>query len=399
MSRSSNEYTPVIVEIGSRFIKVGFAGETSPLVVKSTGALFPFNEVNQTYPSFLGVNDSSLTTQQRDVLIERSIQDNPHISKTIELYNNNKHKWIRLNSESNKHDNITLYNKLHEIFSIDLMVSPRRCKIILIDNKFSIANKFKIFDALINKLKVKSVITLPDQVLSTIGGGERDGLVLDFGWEALKIDPIFDLRSLTNGGREVFNDFNGVSLHYRVILELLQLNDPNVNELIQRSDLFEVIETFIMKDMYVGEGLNEDEVATILGVPVPSHLRHSIVELMLKDPKLYNIVDHIVKSSNIDCRPILLKSFLITGGLSKIPGFKARLMEELKKRYPSASSKNTLGSWAGSSLYITTVLIKQDKSKWKELEITREILGGLISDKSYKLSVLPDSINASFKRA
>lgn len=408
--RSTNEYTPVILEVGSRFIRAGFAGKNTPTVVRSTSAKHCYDVDVNTLPNLYGLNDGALSTEQRNSLIQTADKIDPQRKIINEFYLSEVHKLIRLGRQRvleslSKSDDLNLLHCLHNIFNIYLLVSPRKCKVILVDSSFSIAFKFKILDVLINVLKVRSVIIQESAALAMIGSGKRDGLIIDIGWESVRLDPILDLRNIRHNAKscEYFDHFNGQALHYKLLRKILDLEaDNGITELLLRCDLFEVLEDFIINCSYVSAKANANEVDNemfeiLKNVYIPNRLRYEIFEdVYFQNDAFYKCIEQaIIDHLNVDTSSALYKCMVFTGGVSCIPGFRPRLLEELKFRFgEKVDSKESLGPWSSCSLYVSAVLTKQDKTKWKAMEITEEILKNLTSDTFqhvYKLSGLCDA--------
>ncbi|ODV81310.1 uncharacterized protein CANTADRAFT_203960 [Suhomyces tanzawaensis NRRL Y-17324] len=406
----SNEYTPIIAEIGTRNIRIGFAGDPLPSATQCTSAKYPY-QFHDEYPQFLDVDDSAMNKHQRANVIEQMVAEQPEIKQLIQIYGSERHKWIHLNRSPSGRTNATeedwhLQDLLADMLRDDLVLAPRRCKVILVDRGFSIATKFRLCEQLLNRFKFKSVITCPSAVLSVMGANERNGLVLDFGWESLGVSLVVDLRDVSQRIEEIFT-LGGLTLHYMVVRELIRLDNPHVNEhLLARKDLFEIVEDFIMNGMFVlpyGERIDDHTLADFKitdDVFVPGLLRYKVVEdLYFKNESLRQSITGVLESTNIDTRPLLLDNVIIAGGVSGIPGFKYRMVQEIKAWTGAKGvvGKPTLGAWAGCSMYVSSVLVNEDKSVWKEQEVTRDIINSLTTENGVKLAGLPDSVNAIHK--
>ena len=399
MSRT-NEYTPIILEVGARFIKAGIAGQSQPLSTLVTSVEFPETVHELEIPSFFGLQDSALTSSQYD-LLSTNLWLDPNIHSLSLQYTQELHKWINFHRDFES----LLHGKLLKMFSSELLVSPRKCKVILLDCNYSVVTKFKIVQILLGKLMVKSVILQPESILSTVASDTENALIFDFGWHGFRIDLIIDLRNVNINTRTEFNSLTGTELHFKFVLKLFEVLEKDVVErLTQRNDFFELIEQFIMTAMYVNErsdsnNSNElnDGFELVDGITIPSRLRYEVIEECFFDnEELLRIVDSVIQKSTVDSRPLLLQNVVITGGVSNVPGFRCRLVEELRHYFKDAKidSKVCMGSWSGCSLYVSLVLVNQDKSVWKEKELTRDMFNSLSNERGYKLSGFPDTINS-----
>lgn len=394
MSRP-NEYTPIILEIGSRFIRAGIAGQSQPLSTVVTSTKFPSVDHQLVIPSFYGLQDAALTTSQYDLVSKELCLDQN--TKTLsQQYSRELHKWIDFSTDFET----LLHAKLLHLFSNELLVSPRKCKVILVDSNFAVVTKFQILHILLRKLMVKSVILQPESILSTIASDIENALVMDFGWQSFRIDLVIDLRNINNKTANEFVSFSGSALHYKFVLALIEVLDVGVMEkLSSRDDFFELVEQFIMNAMYVkgrGDTPENADFEIVDGINIPNRLQYEVMEgCFFSNDELVNIVDSVIRKATVDSRPMLLQNLVITGGVSNVPGFRSRLIDELRRFYNTLAvdSKDCMGSWSGCSMYVSCVLINQDKSVWKENEITRDTMSSLSNDRGFKLSGFPDSIN------
>lgn len=397
MARSSNEYYPVILDICSTFIRAGFAGDALPLVtIKSVDQ--NNQSASSTIPPYYNVNDASMTSEQHDMVISSLFSSNAVIKKVSEIYSRDHSNNPR---QSKSISGRNLQVKLSDIFINHLLVSPSKTKIIIVDSSYSILEKFRISTILLSKIGVKSIIWVPEPALHVIGANNTNGLIVNVRWDLLLLNTIVDLRILSH--LEDVERFNGKSLHYKIIEKLIELEDEDVNALLEKDDLFDIIENFIANAVYVrpiGEKENDTGLFQISkGISIPNRLRYEVVEsLFFEEANICQIIESTVKKSPIDIRPVLLENIIITGETSNIPGFKTRLIREVRNLVTgNASCKVTLGLWVGCSLYCSTTLIRQNDKVWKSQEITKEILNNSISHDGIRLTNIPDAFNSLYK--
>lgn len=393
MVATTNDFYPVILDIGPRYIRAGFAGESAPI---ATIKIINYdNTPANGIPPYFNTNDASMTSDQQDMVISSLIESDPVVGKLFKVYNNDHANWMSMEKIPESDIQFLLLN----IFKDHLIVSPSRTKVILIDSNISILNKSIISNILLFKVGVRSIIWLPESTLTVISACNTNGMVINIRWDTLYISPVIDLRVIHL--LEDHNKLNGCSLHYKVVEKLLELNDENVNDLLTK-DSFELIEDFVLNAMYVrhiddkAEDFQLYEVSE--GVNIPNKLRYEIIESLFFDKfTLSQEIITIVKKSPIDIRTILLQNILLIGEISNIAGFKARLMQEIRLLASSKAISNiNLGLWTGCSLYCSTTLIRNNEF-WKSEEITRDKLNQSISENGIKLANIPDSFNSLYK--
>lgn len=397
MARSSNEYYPVILDISSAFVRAGFAGDALPLVtIKSVDQ--NNHSSSSTIPPYYNVNDASMTTEQHDMVISSLFSSNAVLRKVSEIYSKD-HSNNSRQSKSMSERNLQI--KLSDIFVNHLLVPPSKTKIIIVDSNYSILEKSRISTILLSKIGVKSIIWVPEPMLHVIGANNSNGLVVNVRWDLLLINPIIDLRILNH--LEDDKRFNGSSLHYKIIEKLIELEDEAVNALLERNDLFNIIENFIANAVYVrpiDDKENDSRLFQISkGISIPNRLRYEVIEsLFFEEENICQVIASTVKKSPIDIRQVLLENIIIAGETSNIPGFKVRLIQEVRNLVTgNASCKITLGLWAGCSLYCSTTLVRQNEKVWKSQEITKEVLKNSISQDGIRLTNLPDAFNSLYK--
>lgn len=410
----ANEYFPIILDIGSRFLRLGYVGESIPTVTIPTTSNFTSynnfntntsNNPNCNLPKYLDTNDTSLTPADLE-LINGRLFESPHYKKLSEIYTQDliNFKWINLQEDlSNRDKSCSLIMKFKRIFSDEILIPPIKVKIILINPNNSVSLNYQILNFLLFDLRVKSVILLNESIMNLVGSNLSSGLVVQLGWKQATIDPIIDLRKLDELSYENEKKFNGYTLHYKIIESLINLNDSKVNDLLlSRLDVFDIIELFIVNAVYVR--LKDDKTCTVSEytilpeVTIPGSLRYEIIEKMLFDENdensLPKVIVNIIKKSAVDIRCQLSENIIICGGLSKIAGLKTRLLQEIRiLDHFEVEGKLTVGSWCGTSLYCANNLFRQSRSIIRNQEITRDVLRENTSEKGILLSALPDNWN------
>lgn len=398
MSGTSNEYYPIILDLGQEFIRAGFAGDALPM------ATIKFNNRNvqvvaNKLPPYFNLNDASLTPEQYDKVVSSLISSNSTIERLSEVYCND---ILKIKLPQNISDN-NLQSVLIDIFSNHLLISPSRTKLIITDANYSILHKSRILKILLCRIGVRSIIWVPESTSSVISANSTNGLVVCFHWDSLLIDTIIDLRTIYH--LEELNKFNGCSLHYKIIEKMIELDDENINKLIERNDFFDIIENFVANAIYVRSIEDKANDLTMFqmseGVFIPNKLRFQVVETMFfGENNISQLILNTINKSAIDLKATLLDNIIITGEISNIPGFKTRLIQETRKLISSkVSCKVTLGPWTGCSLYCSTTLVRQNEQLWKSMEITKENLINSISEEGISLTNIPDSFNSLYKNS
>lgn len=373
----SNEYIPIVLDLGSRFTSIGYVGEPHPTITVPTTRESTPNE--ESFPPYLDVSNYSLDHNERQLLKER-IQADPVLCRVAEIHQQDltAAQW-----PSQK-----LHRSIKSLLSTKLLVLPTRCKVILIHDA-SLLENYKLCKMLLFDLRIKSVMYQPSSIMTLIGANLRNGLVISIGWSSLKIDLIFDLRLLKEHSYRDDKFQTGYSLHYRIIEKIIELEDETLQEkLLLSADLFQIIDRFITKAVFVRpqDTLEEAEDYEIIeSVRVPGRIRYEVVESMFfaSERNLAKTVCQIVEGTEVDLRTQLLENVVFDGGVTKIPGFKTRVLQELRQlSLRKYCGKMTIGAWSATSLYCAHALLKSDL---KKIEIKRDTIRELEKDDSINL--------------
>lgn len=416
----SIEYYPLIFDLGSRFTRSGFVGDSQPAmtlpiakpsIVKSSSNCSNDESTLINTPPYLDVSNKSLTEDLSYKLL-LSLKDHPVFGKLCQIYQNDlqEARWIDFQTEL-RQDNNHLFQNLKLLINEKLLVQPKKIKLILIDNSQAVLINYILSKFLLFELKVKSIIFLPESIMTMVGANIRDGLNIDISWKKCTINYIYDLRILHEFNYESFQKFNGNTLHYKIIEKLIDLNDETLNkELLSKENLFDIVELFIGNAVYVkdidDDNLDERKFEIIPGIHIPSRIRHEVIEavffskghdLQAGEGHLPSIIKECINRVPLDIRLQLIKNTVFSGGLSKIPGFKTRFLEELRALDIPAKGKITLGSWTGCSMYCSTSLLRQSQKIVKNHEITRDVMNDLeIKDKGINLTAFPNDWNSLY---
>ncbi|ODV86570.1 hypothetical protein CANARDRAFT_185764, partial [[Candida] arabinofermentans NRRL YB-2248] len=293
---------PIVLQIGSRFINIGIAGESEPLLTFSTQN-FSQMQLFQIENDSHKLNTAAIYDLQRF---------NYLFAPNLSIY---KEKTTLINSFQYNLDS-HLFRILHHLF--------RRLKLDVIKSKIIILEPFELnqiykkslTDQLLLHLQARSITFIPSPLMNTVAAGVRNGLVMDFGWNFTVSQSIFDL----------------------VVLE------------------------------------NTSMLTTIAGHTIPSWLKYKPIEQLFYDDEstwekndldekspVQLLLDQL-KQLPIDIRKEMVNCVILTGGISKIPGFRLRFRKELDSKLDKHAKEskivNTLGEWRGASLYSSTILLR-----------------------------------------
>ncbi|ODQ78783.1 hypothetical protein BABINDRAFT_9019 [Babjeviella inositovora NRRL Y-12698] len=350
------EKRTVVLLVGSRFIRAGFAGEAVPEIQSSTSDSTWIPTQNTIYVSGSG----------NHALDHRRNIKSTHLTP-LHLHSTDLHRrrWLwsydMLAVANSQHQNYFdaisrhLERLLYDIYTDELLVDPKSCQVIVVDPVlFPTPLKSILTEALLHRLHAHSVVYLPEPVLSCIAAGTRNALVVDLGWHNFTVTPVYDLRIIHNGLKST--NRAGMRLHYEMV------------DALGESD-FGAIESLITEVCYCDELGSErpsapedsETFSTRLGVSIPNHLRHLVLEKFMfpetetpddEEHSLLDIISEALDTLPIDVRATLSSSIVFTGGLANIPGLRTRILREMRGRKPGeVAAISGLGPWAGASMY------------------------------------------------
>lgn len=255
-------------------------------------------------------------------------------------------------------------------------LSTINSKLLLIQNlNFpTIYNKI-ITDILVNELLMRAVVILPAPLMASIGSGSSFSLVVDIGWSLTTIVPVFDYRVLNNYLN--FTSRAGSRLHYELLSALAE------NGLDIESISFRDIENTISLLDRVGDDSSDDsELITCGDFLVKKKLFTDVIKDLYFDydasvlyetneiPIVKLIKDLVEKQLPIDLKKSILSRIIITGGISRIRGFRQIMLSRINKLILQESSGiETLGEWSGASIYSS--IMKNQKKSGDLLEIRK----------------------------
>ncbi|KAK9455146.1 hypothetical protein V1511DRAFT_335280 [Dipodascopsis uninucleata] len=314
LSPTSRQYhidPPVVLDIGCRGIRAGIAGAAEPITEEVTEApLYP-----------LDLRDFDIS----------AFQDRLQIA-------------------------------LHTIYYKVLLIDGKSRKVVVLENpmmpiKIKKAVAFVIF----NYFQAISVTLLPSAVCALVSAGVRSGLVVDIGWHETTVIPVIEYRPMfpilgttIRAGRQLcdivadaIKDASGVEpslgeIEKVIASELYCLVDENP---VQSSSLFPVTSG---GDMYY----------------VPSALKWEVVDKCflrqaadsyddLECKTVPSLIVDCLQRLSVDSRAQVASKIIFTGNLCKIPGLRFRILKEIRKAGLKARAINSLGAWAGASLYVS----------------------------------------------
>ncbi|XP_066280528.1 actin-related protein 10-like [Branchiostoma lanceolatum] len=337
------EKTAVVIDIGTSYTKLGFAGECGPRAI---------------IPS------------------EVKILQTGKVVRLEDYYNTNQDELFAV-----------LVEFLHQMYFRYLLINPRDRRVLIAESVL-VPTSFRdtLAKVFFRHFEVPSVMFAPSHMLTLLTLGINTALVMDVGYADTLVLPIYEGVAVLGSWQSL--PLGGRAIHKR--LESLLLAESTVategGSELPLSSIVGTVQEEMLEDIKVRTcfvcsmersrkvqdaamaqlGLIDPSQAGQPPTPPPSvefpldgakilkingSIRESSTEVLFEqDNELQSvatlILDAIIKSP-IDTRKELAENLVVTGGTALLPGFMHRLMQELNtlRQSPKYSSKLAFGSF------------------------------------------------------
>lgn len=321
-----SHFYPVILRVGSRTVEAGFAGDSYALVRTWAAQDGDFWRAESSHSG------------SEELAIERALEQ-----------------------------------LVFALYQEALLVDAKKCKVLVLEPVFfPVRWKRVMTKVLLFHLHAQSVRFVPEPLACCVGSGSKSGIVVDCGWNYVSVTPVYDLRLIYRLGQSSVR--SGRLLH-----ELLR---DRLEAHLGVSPAFEQVERIISEVCYVDDSsasteYTDDELFRFEELQFPNHWRHSLLEQVYftaepgyveddHNKLIVPMITQLIPKLDIDLRTELASRIIITGGMSRVPGFKARVMRLLNNEIHAQCIK-TLGPFEGASLYCSTSIMTSRDAKKGEL--------------------------------
>ncbi|GAV28813.1 hypothetical protein PMKS-002289 [Pichia membranifaciens] len=246
-------------------------------------------------------------------------------------------------------------------------ISTINSKLLLVQNSIfpTVYNKI-LTDILIKELLMRAVVILPTPLMVAIGSGSSFALVIDIGWSLTTIVPVFDYRVLDNF--LTFTNRAGSRLHYELLSALkeegIDAGSVSFRELENAISLLDSITSNSNDELIACGGfLVRKKIFTEAIQRLFFSYEPSVQYEDNETPILKLATDIIYSRLPIDLRKSISSRIIITGGISNLKGFRQTLLAKVDEAVSQKTCGiETLGGWAGASIY-STIMKHQKKSQ------------------------------------
>ncbi|BET01405.1 Hypothetical protein NTJ_14221 [Nesidiocoris tenuis] len=352
----SAEKQAVVLDLGSRYTKFGFVGEYSPRCI---------------IPSEIRC---------------------PRTNKVRRIYD--------YENEQDLYSLLVAF--IHKLYFKHVLVSPKDRNVVIVE---SLLCPTFIRDTLASVLfrhyEVSSILFVPSQLVALYALGVRSALVVDIGHEEAQVIPVYEGvpvltaweaqqlagRAVENRIRDnlvrAYKDFAGASGDAPMPIpgvDVASLPESVIEDIKVRACFV----TTRGRGEAIADGKPPPEPPVLeyllegnQMLLVPGWVRESSCEVIFErdneEASLANLILDSIRKCPIDSRVTLAENIVLVGGTAMLPGFKARLMEELKflmktsyenrlafstVKFHTPPAKENYTCWLGGAIFGSTDMIQ-----------------------------------------
>jgi len=350
--RTEDEY--IVVEVGSRYVRGGFAGESAPRCT------LPFGPDEQRRVGDYRQWDPEYSQKRKQ---RKTGEDWGH---DYELYRMDLTK-VDLGLVEDKFER-AMREAYSKYFLLD--TKPRRIMLAM-PPRMPHALMSTFFDVLFTSFQAPSITLMSTPVLSTVAAGLRSALVVDIGWAETLVTAVCEYRELAERrsvragkmlSEEMAKLLNAQLDAAEQSAEKADISFEEAEEVLTRVGWCKPVPRSNRRTLYFpareAPVLEEFEDAVespppTVSIPFPKHTPPTEVsvsfallakptedalfapELALnefddEDLPLHHLIYRTLVQLPIDVRRICMSRIVITGGVSNLPGLKTRILKEIE---------------------------------------------------------------------
>jgi actin-related protein len=394
-----DEQDVIVLDNGSGYLKVGFSGEDAPRAVLPTAVAT--TTVDETREDEQHVSDSTAGTKKSQAFYgeEALMQANATVMKPV------RRGEIQI-SESALKD--SLESLWEHTFRNVLGVEQEELPVLIADplplGQAAYPSRQWVAEVMFEKLKVKSLAIFNSAVLSLFSTGRTRGLVVESGEGLTQAVPVFEGYAIPHA---IFKmEKAGLDITERVA-KFMQHEDgaefasnPRVMQALK-----EKVCTVAGSYHAAMKGPDTaDEESKSFELPdgkiirVSQQIRTGAPELLFGageqggDASVQNICMEAINTCDLDFRQDLVRSLVVAGGTSMLPGLSGRLKSELSKLLPTelsrqvdvcVDSQRRYAAWIGGSMFASLSTFDQVAISKQDYEDGKADVRSLVARKTF----------------
>jgi actin-related protein len=396
-----DEQDVIVLDNGSGYLKVGFSGEDAPRAVLPTVVATTTVDEGSTAEEHAGMTVESQKKSQayfgEEALREGEAQANATITRPVQRGE------IQLTSAYKE----ALEALWDHTFRNVLGVEQEELPILIADplplGQSAYPARQWMTEVMFEKFKVKSLAIFNTSVLSLFSTGRTRGLVVESGEGLTQAVPVFEGYAIPHA---IFKmEVAGYDITSKVS-KMLE-NHPGEafagNMRVMQAMKEKTCSVALDYNTAVKGRDNSDEESKSFELPdgnivqVSQDIRYSAPELLFggrdqNAPSIQKICMEAINTCDLDFRLDLVRSLVVAGGTSMLPGLAPRLRSELSSLLPGEMSKQVdicvdsqrkYAAWIGGSMFASLSTFDQVAITRQEFEDGKADVRSLVARKTF----------------
>mmetsp|Transcript_8457 Transcript_8457/g.24214 ORF Transcript_8457/g.24214 Transcript_8457/m.24214 type:complete len:409 (+) Transcript_8457:120-1346(+) len=394
-----DEQDVIVLDNGSGCLKVGFSGEDAPRAViptiTATATLDDAREDEHT-----GGADSSLAAKKSAAFYgeEALMQSSAVATRPVQR------GGIVMSSQQSKDALEALWeHALRNVLGVDGEELPVLIADAMPLDQNSHASRTWTAEVMFEKLKVKSLAIFNTAVLSLFSTGRTRGLVVEAGEGITQAVPVFEGFAIPHAIFKMEVAGQDITAKVRGLME--QELGP------ERASNIKVMQTLKEKVCKIAPDYHaamngpdtDDEEARSFELPdgniikVPKQVRTGAPEVLFgagdpSAPSVQKICYEAITTCDMDFRHDLVRSIVVAGGTSMLPGLAPRFRSELAATLPGElarqvdvcmDSQRRYAAWIGGSMFASLSTFDQVAITKQDYEEGKADVRGLVARKTF----------------
>lgn len=395
-----DEQEVIVIDNGSGYLKVGFAGEDAPRAVLPTIVATSSVDESKDDDHVISMDSTSAKKSQAFYGEEALNELNATICKPVQRGE------LQLTSAGKD----AMESLWEHTFRNVLCVEQEDLPILIADSsplgQHSLPSRQWIMEVMFEKFKVKSLGIFNTAVLSLFSTGRTRGLVVETGEGLTQAVPVFEGYALPHAIFKMQRAGQDVTERVREKMLLREdgrefADNPRVMQLLKEK----VCNVSMDYEAAVKSGVDLcDEESKSFELPdgkiiqVDVGIRQGAPETLFDDsggdeaPSMQRVCMQAIQTCDLDFRQDLIKSFVVAGGTSMLVGLAPRLRTELSELLPielarqidiCVDSQRKYAAWVGGSMFASLSTFEQVVITRQEFEDGKMDLRNLVARKTF----------------
>mmetsp|Transcript_31319 Transcript_31319/g.71501 ORF Transcript_31319/g.71501 Transcript_31319/m.71501 type:complete len:401 (-) Transcript_31319:58-1260(-) len=393
-----DEQEVIVLDNGSGYLKVGFSGEDAPRAVLPTVVATLTDDAKEDEPS--PNVDSSVAAKNQALYGEEALrhigQANVNITRPVQ-------RGVIQSTDAQKD---ALENLWDHTFRTVLGVEQEELPILIADplplGQSAYSSRQWVAEVMFEKFKVKSLAIFNTAVLSLYSTGRTRGLVVETGEGLTQAVPVFEGYAIPHAifemevaGWDITNKLKGmmgahIGQEFASNSRVMQSLKEKVCSIAgdagavtqAHDDVDEESKSFELPDGKI--------------IQVSRDIRMGAPEILFggvdNQPGMQKICLDAINTCDLDFKKDLVKSLVVAGGSSMLPGLAPRLRTELSRLLPAdlaaqvdicVDSQRKYAAWIGGSMFASLSTFDQVAITRQEFEDGKSDVRNLVARKTF----------------